>query len=157
MTSFEAAFGPDVELARRIVGDPYKAPEQVQQAQEFLDTLTVDGSALLVLDIRESVYVKPFDEHNVNWSRDPFVNHLFLKGVQDHCNNVLNVRGHLFLNEVYDLLGLERSAQGAVVGWVKNNPEGDGFVSFGEMNPNDDIIRLEFNVDGVILENLPRD
>jgi hypothetical protein len=39
MTSFEEDFGHDPELARRIVGDPYKAPEQVKQAQEFLDSL----------------------------------------------------------------------------------------------------------------------
>ena len=46
---------------------------------------------------------------------------------------MLKSQGHLFLNEVYDMLGFKRTKAGAVVGWIYDDkkPYGDNFVDFG--------------------------
>ena len=104
-----------------------------------------------------SQYARFFDEVSINWSKTPEYNMVFIKTQQNFANDLLKSRGHLFLNEVYDMLGIERSQTGAVVGWVLNE-EGDNFVDFGmyDGRSNDFIngyersILLDFNVDGVI-------
>lgn len=107
-------------------------------------------------------YLRPwFDETNVNWTRDPIANYMFLKGVQAHMQNLLSIRGHVFLNDVYDALGMPRCPEGAVSGWVRNSKSGDGFVDFGFMTSHDPhtvafvngvekTVRLNFNIDGVV-------
>ena len=70
----------------------------------------------------------------------------------------------MFLNEVYDLLGIQRSKAGNIVGWIydEKNPVGDNFVDFGIYDINrpknrdfvngyERTIILDFNVDGDIL------
>lgn len=106
-----------------------------------------------------SQYAKFFDESNPNWTKTPEYNLLFLKGVQNYMNDRLKSRGHLFLNEVYDAIGIERTQVGQFVGWVMG--AGDDFVDFGLYDIESDSARLfvngyersillDFNVDGVI-------
>lgn len=112
-----------------------------------------------------SQYARLFDDSCVGWTKDPEYNMHFLKCQQGYCNDRLKAKGHLFLNEVYDILGIPRTKAGTVVGWVYNekNPIGDNFVDFGIFDTNDernsDFINgykntaiLDFNVDGDILE-----
>jgi len=89
---------------------------------------------------------------------------MFLKAQQNYFNNMLQARGHVFLNEVYDALGMERSSSGTVVGWViRKDGQGDNFIDFGIfdgeserarafVNGYERNIRLDFNVDGVIYD-----
>ena len=99
-----------------------------------------DGSETVVMEQAKvmdpnlySDYARFFDEFNPNWQNDPEYNLMFLKSQQQYANDLLRARGRLFLNEVYDMLGMERSKAGQVVGWVYNeaNPSGDNFVDFG--------------------------
>ena len=76
-----------------------------------------------------SEYARFFDESNKNWQKNHDYNLLFLKTQQNLANDLLQSRGHVFLNEVYDGLGLKRSTPGALVGWVKG--QGDDFIDFG--------------------------
>lgn len=112
-----------------------------------------------------SMYGKFFDENNRNWSPDPSYNFIFLKAQQNYANDRLQAKGHLFLNEVYDDLGIERTSAGAVVGWIKDSPKGDNCIDFGifdDKNPNKfyDFITgqeglwLDFNVDGTIWDKI---
>lgn len=50
----------------------------------------------------------------------------------------LHARGYVFLNDVYDMLGIDRTKEGQIVGWVynKNNEVGDNFVDFGILETN---------------------
>ena len=113
-----------------------------------------------------SEYAKFFDAFNTDeHQKDPEYNLMFLRRQQDWANEVLKSRGHLFLNEVYDMLGIPRTKAGQVVGWVydEKNPNGDNYVDFGiydidnerkrafvnGLEPN---ILLDFNVDGVIYD-----
>ena len=109
-----------------------------------------------------SGYAKFFDESNPNWNRNPDYNFAFIRSQQNYANNILQVRGHVFLNEIYDSLGFERTSAGAVVGWVISK-EGDNFIDFGLfnggnpmavefINGNEPCILLDFNVDGVIYD-----
>ena len=108
-----------------------------------------------------SDYAKFFDEANPNWKPDPEYNLMFLKSQQQYANDLLKSRGRLFLNEVYDMLGIDRTKAGQVVGWVynKDNPSGDNFVDFGIYDMSKERVRafvngyetnilLDFNVDG---------
>ena len=108
-----------------------------------------------------SDYAKFFDEFNPNWQNDPEYNLMFLKSQQQYANDLLKARGRLFLNEVYDMLGIERTKAGQVVGWTYNmkNPTGDNFVDFGIYDMSKERVRafvngyepsilLDFNVDG---------
>lgn len=109
-----------------------------------------------------SQYARFFDDGCTNWSKNPEYNMLFLKSQQNYANDLLKARGHVFLNEVYDMLGIPRSQAGAVVGWVLNE-NGDNFVDFGMydldnekardfINGYESAILLDFNVDGVIYD-----
>lgn len=111
-----------------------------------------------------SIYARFFDEGCSAWSPVPEYNRIFLQTQQNFSNDMLRARGHIFLNEVYDLLGLERSKAGAVVGWVWNNG-GDNYVDFGIfdgqrpavrefVNGIEGAILLDFNVDGVIYDQI---
>ena len=111
-----------------------------------------------------SMYAKCFDETNPNWSRNsPETNAFFLKCAQNWLNDQLQGKGHLFLNEVYDQIGMERTPAGAVVGWIRG--EGDDRVDFGmwrdenmdsmyEFMTGNGGIWLDFNVQGEIYHRL---
>lgn len=108
-----------------------------------------------------SVYARFFDEGSRYWGKNPEMNRLHVQCQQNFANNLLQARGHVFLNEVYDSLGIERSTPGSVVGWVLHG-EGDGYVSFGLFEPNsarfvngvERSILLDFNVDGIIYDKI---
>jgi Family of unknown function (DUF6353) len=107
-----------------------------------------------------SPYARFFDESCREWNKTPEYNLFFLRTQQQYANDLLQARGHLFLNEVYDMLGMERSQVGQLVGW-KMNEGGDNCVDFGIyeiadevsrafVNGHERVIQLDFNVDGVI-------
>ena len=109
-----------------------------------------------------SIYARFFDEGSPMWCKDAEMNLMFLKNQENYANDKLKAKGHLFLNEVYDMLGLPRTKSGAVVGWLykEENPIGDNHVDFDIYNDrNHDFVNgyertalLDFNVDGMILD-----
>jgi len=113
-----------------------------------------------------SGYAKFFDELNPNWNRNAEYNLVFLRCQQNYANDLLQARGHVFLNDVYDMLGIERTRAGAVVGWMINKDgSGDNFIDFGVFNANNPMARdfvngreaailLDFNVDGIIYDQI---
>ena len=111
-----------------------------------------------------STYARFFDDGCTGWTKDPEYNLMFLKNQQRYANDLLKSRGHLFLNEVYDMLGIPRTKAGQVVGWIYDEeyPNGDNFVDFGIydlynekardfVNGYERTILLDFNVDGDIM------
>lgn len=123
---------------------------------------SADGESINVADPNAwSPYARFFDETSQNWERNPEFNRLFIQAQQNYFNEMLRARGHLFLNEVYDELGFERTQAGTVVGWLIGNG-GDDFVDFGMYEAvNNRFINglertplLDFNVDGVIYDKI---
>lgn len=108
-----------------------------------------------------SLYARCFDEYNPNWKKTNEYNRMFLLGHQNYFNHLLQARGHVFLNEVYEALGFEHSQAGQIVGWVISDA-GDCFVDFGIferdstrfVNGWEPSIWLDFNVDGVIWDKI---
>ena len=111
-----------------------------------------------------SPYAKIFDSSCPDWDKNATFNMTFLKGQEAIANNLLHTRGHVFLNEVYEMLGFNHTSVGAVVGWIDGG-SGDSFIDFGIFNHKDEATRrfvnglesniiLDFNVDGVIYDKI---
>lgn len=103
-----------------------------------------------------------FDESNPNWDQNNGFNLSFLRAQEDMATNILQSRGHIFLNEVYRMLGLPHTPEGALLGWVKGL--GDDYVDFGLykstpgtrafINGRENIVLLDFNHDGVMYNKI---
>lgn len=111
-----------------------------------------------------SEFAKFFDDGCTGWTKDPELNLAFLLKQQAFADDKLKANGYLYLNEVYDMLGIPRTKAGQIVGWIydEKNPIGDNYVDFGIFNSNkvknrdfvngyERTILLDFNVDGNIL------
>ena len=120
----------------------------------------VSENVLLETDYGTSCYGFKFDERCAGWSENRETNVYFLRYQQNYANELLRTRGHLFLNEVYDMLGAPRTKLGQVCGWVykENNPIGDNYVDldiFNDRNTEDNnVFILDPNVDGCILDDM---
>lgn len=128
------------------------------------ENLTKDEMTLEAITAVDGVspYGVIFDEDNVHWSADEDLAMLHLKCQEKYANDILQARGHIFLNEVYKMLGFPHTPAGAVTGWVKGN--GDDFIDFnihdgifeGEDKNGRTVTKwaLDFNVDGVMYDKI---
>lgn len=143
----------NVEVEEKIVDDKGKE-KTVKKTVEVVDTTGF------------SDYARLYDDGNAGWDNDPEYTLMFLKHQQNYANDKLRTQGHLFLNEVYDMLGIPRTKAGQIVGWIydeKNDDhDGDNFVDFGiytQANKNfldgyEKVALLDFNVDGPIYNKI---
>lgn len=112
-----------------------------------------------------SPYTVCFDETCSGWVRDAERNKFFLVRQQDYANELLKTKGYLFLNDVLDMIGAQRTEAGQIVGWVykDDNEVGDNYIDFGIFNIHSEASRnfvngyeksiwLTFNVDGPIIK-----
>lgn len=131
-----------------------KVAEVNEETKELEEHYVVDPNTL-------SPYARLFDETSSSFQKNAEMNRLFIQCQQNYANNILQARGHLFLNEVYDMLGMERSSAGQVVGWVISDT-GDNYVDFGMFEARnahfisawEPRVFLDFNVDGVIWDKI---
>ena len=68
------------------------------------------------------IYNRIFDEYSDRWQRywtGQQVLH-YLQTKENELNDRLMIKGHVLLNDVYDALGMERTAEGCVVGWLRS-------------------------------------
>lgn len=115
-----------------------------------------------------SPYAQFFDIGNTYWEDDLSSRMMFLKAQEQYANDLLVSRGYLYLNEVYENLGLNKTKAGQIVGWIydpEHNDVGDNYVDFGIYNVNHrncidfvngdcEAILLDFNVDGNIWDKV---
>lgn len=111
-----------------------------------------------------------FDSGCPGWCKDPQANMNFLKLQETVANKLLQSRyspgrpGYVLLNEVYEMLGFDKTPIGAISGWMydEEEPIGDNAISFGLYNSDVEATRrfvnglecnvlLDFNIDGNIL------
>lgn len=163
-TGLQQAYANYRERVREEVGverelDIYHAAEvkKTKKNGEVLEERLVD------LEKSGAEYTRIFDESSTEWNKDPDYNRAFLMARQGYFNQLLKVRGHVYLNEVLEALGFEHCDAGSVVGWVydkhaENEARGDNYIDFGlyEARAKDFMIGrernviLDFNVDGII-------
>ena len=152
-------FGEEVdrELRHNIVTKKYEEVSVDENGKEKKTNVDVKVASIDPY----SDYARWFDESCYDWENNFDYNMTTLKMKQQYANDLLNVKKHLFLNEVYDMLGLPRSKAGQIVGWVYGSKTGDNFVDFGisdvhrevsgdPANGYEQAILLDFNVDGNI-------
>lgn len=144
------------------------------EEQVFQEVVTAKPSEVKEEKKNKVMYEYLFDETNPNWCTNGTYNLNFLYGVENFLNDKLRVKGHIFLSEVYDALGVEPSqlnpyqAEAAkYLGWIYDttDPTRDCYINFGlrdssgiltpeadELRRNDnDVIFIKFNPDGDIL------
>ena len=136
--------------------------------------IEVDGREVVNQKVEDTVktesgsysqYARFFDETSPYWTKDSEYNVFYLLAQQNYANEKLKAHGHLFLNDVYEMLGIPKSKAGQVVGWIydKKNPFADSYVDFGIyktdknakfVNGFEKTILLDFNVDGAIIDKI---
>ena len=93
-------------------------------------------------------------------------NEMFLKGMQKTYNQMLKLKGVVFLNEVYESLGYKRTEAGQSVGWIydrENDDHGDNYIDFrieevyrecpDRPGTFDKVIIIDPNVDGNVMDH----
>lgn len=142
-----------------------KSAEEILSSDNKSDAANVSDAVVNSLKALSPYARIIAEESSTCWDPNEDYTSQNLAAVQLWANRRLERKGHLFLNEVFDQLGLSRTREGAVVGWLKNG-EGDGYVSFGDFDasiyrvPSDDYTRVDsnfivdFNVDGVIWDKI---
>lgn len=157
-------FGADLDKELRYNIKAQEIEETVTDEKGKEKTVTNTVNAMDASDISD--YARFFDVGNENWTKDPEFNLMFLKHQQSQANDILKAKGHLFLNDVYEMIGIPKSQAGQAVGWIYDEkcPIGDNYVDFGIyndseanrlfVNGHERSILLDFNVDGVIWDKL---
>lgn len=152
------AFETYRERVREVLG--VEAEKDLYDGTESQTIKHPDGTKELV-KVRTrpglSLYAKQFDRSNPKWQKNAEMNRAFIQIQQDIANHDLNAQGYVFLNDVYEALGFERTKAGQHVGWVRNG-DGDGYIDFGLQEiHNAGLVDgttkeawLDFNVDGPI-------
>lgn len=149
----ELKYGVKKQKVEEIVKDPETGKEKkVKKTVDVVEGL--DGY---------SEYARFFDDGCKGWEKDAEANLMFLRAQQQYANDLLRSRGYLFLNEVYNMLGIQITKAGQVVGWVydPDNVKFYNYVDFGIYDVNkpksrdfvngyERSILLDFNVDGDI-------
>lgn len=112
------------------------------------------------------IYNNIFDEYSDRWQRYWNAEQVlhYLKTKQNELNDMLRIRKHVFVNEVNDALGFERTPEGQVTGWIltRGNPNSHISLGIDEMpeselreilgtHRNEDIrVKIRLNPDGLI-------
>ena len=173
MAAYQGIQGAFAKYRERLIEDVgvdkdkeyFYGVKKVETTETIIDAKGKGKEVKKIIDVvdGQSQYAQLFDETSKNWSKTHEYNLMHLKCQQNFANDMLTSRGHLFLNEVYDMIGLPRTTAGAITGWVKGN--GDSFIDFNifdsavclkpnVMNEYDRSILLDFNVDGVVYDKI---
>jgi hypothetical protein len=135
-----------------------EADEKVRYGIRDVTTVDENGKKLKVREIDDIVpdYLFEFGPGNDNWNGHHEHNLFFVTRFQNIFNDKLQAHGHVFLNEVTDALGLPRTPQGQVTGWLYKKGTGDDYIDFRIRDLQDEkgYILLDFNVDGIIFDKI---
>lgn len=109
-----------------------------------------------------SAYSVYLDKNSIAWIDDPDLMLAFLRGKEQYANDLLEIDANqvVFLNDILKMLELPKTKEGQVVGWrldrnkvhqISFGVNTDGINDNGEI---DDFIRLDFNVEGNVWDNM---
>ena len=168
-TALQEAFRGYRERVKEVIGDEAeevimaggKVKKNFEAEDDDGNVTKIAGNHIVIDEHKNSPYEFDFNRHTapMTWSPNPDYSETYLRNIQNYFNDLLQTRGHVFLNEVLDQIGLKRTPAGAVCGWYKG--AGDDYIDFGYMDSfmrdykiDSDLCRknihLNFNVDGPI-------
>lgn len=149
------------EEAERVLMAGGKVEKNIKAEKEDGSEGVIKGNNIVIQDKKNSPYEFDFNRFTAPlvWDNNPDYNEMRLRNTQNYFNELLVARGHVFLNEILDELGIKRTPAGAVCGWVKGC--GDDYIDFGYLDgfirdyrTDSDLCRknihLNFNCDGPI-------
>lgn len=125
-----------------------KSEEKEETVTNEDSTETVVKKTVTTATVNEtSDYARFFAEGQMGWEKDPEHNLYFLKCQERIANEMLQERGHVYLNEVYDLIDVPRTQAGQIMGWVYDpeNPDSDNYIDFGIYRMDDERKRAFVN------------
>ena len=94
-----------------------------------------------------SAYSRFFDEGSKNWEKDGSANYMFIRAQMKHLQNKLIANGHLFLNDVYQALGLPITVAGQSAGWIYDfNDRDNTLIYFDGFDIDGNELMLSSNV-----------
>lgn len=156
-------FGKDLDRELKYNIKAKEVEETMVKEDGSTETVTKTIDVVDPSDVSE--FARFFDDGCLGWDKDAEYNLCTLRTVQAYANDKLKTQRHLFLNEVYEMLGIPKTRAGNEVGWIydEKHPNGDNYVDFGIYNThrqaNRDFVNgyertilLDFNVDGYILD-----
>jgi hypothetical protein len=150
----EFGIDKDEEFARA-----YRSEEVVEEDGNTVAQYIINGEHL-----NDTLYF--FERNNVNWKNSPEYNLSYVRAQETFANQRLSARGHIFLNEVLEDLGLPHTKEGAILGWVLD-ADGSNNIDFGIVDlqsPNSRVlgsnrelgecIMLDIKTDGIIWDKI---
>lgn len=148
------------EDAEKILAASGHTEKNIKLENEEGKVETKKTNSIVIPDHKNSPYEFDYNRFTAtSWQANADYNEMYLRNTQSYFNDLLQFRGHVFLNEVLDQLGIARTPAGAVCGWVKG--AGDDYIDFGywdtfkhDYSIDSDLcvknIHLDFNCDGSI-------
>ncbi len=163
--ALDQSFGEYRDRVRNVVGkekeyDIYNGAEEIEIG-EIDEKGKVKTRKEKVYNGSHNPYSFIFDESNPNWQKDAELNEIFLEQRQEWLNRRLDKSGVVTLAEVlYELNIFENKkdipSYAFDMVWVKDNPDGDGYIDFGHracmdfMSHREPSVWLNFNCDGLL-------
>ena len=100
-----------------------------------------------VIDTNPGMFDRFFDSGCNGWTKDPEANHNFCLLQQRYANDVLESRGYLFVNEVFEMFGIPKTPEGQTHGWVWNDncPPEENYIDFGFRRGDNEAVRRFVN------------
>lgn len=98
-----------------------------------------------------SQYGRRFDKTCSQWKNDKIQNRMTIRYYERYFDDLLSIRGYVFLRDIYEAFGIPITEESILVGWYydENNPIGDNFIEFNVIEGSD-YFDIDFNVDGNI-------
>lgn len=160
------AFEEYRERVREEVGDEKERDIYYGVTEKHIE---IDGKKQLVRVIDKdgfSPFARVFDANSWRWENNPEINRMIILAQEAYMQDKLNRYGYVLLNEAYEVLGLERSSEGAIYGWIRSKPnEPTKLISFGLdkfpqnihfIKGQENHVVLDFNVDGIIYDMIDK-
>ena len=98
----------------------------------------------------------------LTWQNSYAANKTFIRATLKHAQYILDTKGYIFLNDVYEALGMPRTATGAVVGWMIDD-DGDNFIdadlqpyNYEDVWKDEPNFILNFNCQGLIYDKFEK-
>lgn len=159
-----AKYGPAAEQEMRYGLEKKKISEETVDENGKKKTVKKD---IMVSTLNEDTSIEFSEKTSSHWDSVMDYNWMFIQARQQLANDMLMGQGYLTLNEVLDLLDIDRTVEGFQLGWIfdPKNENGDNCVDFRAVETTKvvvdeegneryiPIIRLDPNYDGPILND----